>query len=757
MATWENSSIEGIYIGAEPNDGTGDDIRTAFDKTDANFANISSFLASDVVNFETANLTSINSTTGNFTGTLTVNNFAVTSSASINANVTAGNLNANTGIHTSGVATFGATNATTLRTSGGITTDGGIVTSGNITPTANITYDLGSPTYFFRNIYAQGLVQVNTVSASADAGILLIHANLSPGDNQDVGILGKFDNDLGSNSYAYFGLQNTTRDFVFKITDTNVTETDNIVSDGIYGNTHFGSQYLSNATAATSTTTGALIVAGGVGVAGNLYAGNIIADHIFGTLTGTTANIVNMSLTGSVSGNLYVDNTVFANGSPLISAATLTNYGSIFTGGLISGPQVYLSTVPSTSTSTGAVVINGGLGVAGNINAGRLYGPYYGTIANGVQPNITQVGTLGNLQIGTGGTLSTPVLQATTIGVTDLTAVGNVYISNLSGLTGLNMSGNLTASAILGAIYGAQGNITAVGTLTGLTVSGNTAIDNTLYGRGVYDNGIRVVSGTVNGGNLTISNGNVSLTATGPGAVTTGSATAVPIITTDIYGRISSITTAAVSSTLNLAGTSGTGSIALTSQSLTFAGSNGITASASGQTITINSPQNLQTTASPTFAGITIPSVTKNGTTGTGDIGQTGNRFGTVYATATSALYADLAEKYLTDQEYPVGTVVCVGGDKEVTASVWGDLPIGAISENPAFTMNSDLEGGTYIALKGRVPVRVIGTIRKGQRLVASTVPGCATAGVPHSGDVFGIALESSDVIEEKLIEAVIL
>lgn len=757
MATWENSSIDSIYIGAEPNDGTGDDIRTAFDKTDANFANISSFLASDVVTFATANLTSVNSTTGSFTGTLTANTLVVTNPLSIDANITAGNLNANTGIHTTGVATFGTTNVTALTSSGVITTSGGIVTSGNITPTANITYDLGSPTYFFRNIYAQGLVQVNTVSASADAGILLIHANLAPGDNQDVGILGKFDNDLGSNSYAYFGLQNTTRDFVFKITDTNVTETDNIVSDGVYGNTHFGSQYLSNTTAATSTTTGALIVAGGVGVAGNLYAGNIIADHIFGTLTGTTANIVNMSLTGSVSGNLYVDNTVFANGSPLVSAATLNNYGAVFTGGLIAGPQIYVSTLASTSTSTGAVVINGGLGVAGNINAGRLYGSYYGTIVNGVQPNITQVGTLGNLQIGTGGTVSTPTLQATSIGVTDLTAVGNVYITNLSGLSGLTLTGNLTASAVLGSVYGAQGNITAVGTLTGLTVSGNTAINNTLYGRGVYDNGVRVVSGTTNGGNLTISGANISLTPIGPGATTTGSATAIPVITTDAYGRISAISTAAVSSTLNLAGTSGTGTIALTTQSLTFAGTNGVTASASGQTITIATPQNLQTTASPTFAGITIPAITKNGTNGTGDIGQTDNRFGTVYATASSALYADLAEKYLADQEYPVGTVVCVGGDAEVTASVAGDLPIGVVSENPAFKMNSDLEGGTYIALKGRVPVRVIGAVRKGQRLVASTISGCASAGDSHSSDVFGIALESSDAIEEKLIEAVIL
>ena len=124
--------------------------------------------------------------------------------------------------------------------------------------------------------------------------------------------------------------------------------------------------------------------------------------------------------------------------------------------------------------------------------------------------------------------------------------------------------------------------------------------------------------------------------------------------------------------------------------------------------------------------------------------------------TATAARYADLAEKYLADKDYEVGTVVSVGGEAEVTASNWGDRPIGVVSSNPAFMMNMDLEGGIYIALKGRVPVKVIGSIRKGQRLIASK-DGVAVAAVPHSNDVFAIALESSDDTGVKLIESVIL
>jgi hypothetical protein len=124
--------------------------------------------------------------------------------------------------------------------------------------------------------------------------------------------------------------------------------------------------------------------------------------------------------------------------------------------------------------------------------------------------------------------------------------------------------------------------------------------------------------------------------------------------------------------------------------------------------------------------------------------------------TATAARYADLAEKYLADAEYDAGTVVCVGGEKEVTASSWGKRAIGVVSTNPAFMMNKDLEGGTYIALKGRVPVKVIGRIHKGDNLIAAN-NGCATAAVHHSSEVFAIALESSDDNGIKIIEALVL
>lgn len=123
--------------------------------------------------------------------------------------------------------------------------------------------------------------------------------------------------------------------------------------------------------------------------------------------------------------------------------------------------------------------------------------------------------------------------------------------------------------------------------------------------------------------------------------------------------------------------------------------------------------------------------------------------------TATSANYADLAEKYLTDTDYPAGTVVMVGGTQEVTASISGSVAIGVVSTSPAFMMNSTLVGGTYVALKGRVPVFIIGNVTKGDRLVAADN---GHAIVDNTSPIyFGISLETSTNTGSKLIESIIL
>lgn len=167
-----------------------------------------------------------------------------------------------------------------------------------------------------------------------------------------------------------------------------------------------------------------------------------------------------------------------------------------------------------------------------------------------------------------------------------------------------------------------------------------------------------------------------------------------------------------------------------------------------------------------TFSGTnTFPNLRTSGNVlptanNTHNIGSTTMVYANMYATlfngtATSARYADLAERYLADAEYDVGTVIAVGGTAEVTAADTSTAHsvIGVVSQFPAYLMNSELEGGTAIALKGRVPVKVIGDIVKGDRLVPSGTPGFATADNNDVGRAFAIALENGS----NLVEAVIL
>lgn len=122
---------------------------------------------------------------------------------------------------------------------------------------------------------------------------------------------------------------------------------------------------------------------------------------------------------------------------------------------------------------------------------------------------------------------------------------------------------------------------------------------------------------------------------------------------------------------------------------------------------------------------------------------------------ATSADYADLAEKYLTDAKYEIGTVVSIGGKKEVTACKVGDRAIGVVSQNPAYMMNAALIDGVYIALKGRVPVKISQDVKKGQKLVAGE-NGFAVAEDQMSLLTFAIALEDSSK-DAGTVEALIL
>lgn len=152
--------------------------------------------------------------------------------------------------------------------------------------------------------------------------------------------------------------------------------------------------------------------------------------------------------------------------------------------------------------------------------------------------------------------------------------------------------------------------------------------------------------------------------------------------------------------------------------------------------------------------------VVNGGTSGVGNIGALGATFNTAYIKSTSAQYADLAEKYTTDQDYAPGTVLVFGGSAEVTQSTTShDTAVaGVVSTNPAHLMN-DTAIGIAVALTGRVPCRVQGPINKGDLVVTSSVPGVAQRldeTLWRPGCVIGKSLEQINYDSIVTIEVVV-
>jgi hypothetical protein len=338
----------------------------------------------------------------------------------------------------------------------------------------------------------------------------------------------------------------------------------------------------------------------------------------------------------------------------------------------------------------------------------------------------------------------------------------NSHVSSTATVVARDTSGNFSANTITANLVGnVTGNITGdvTGTVTGnaTNVSGVVAVNNggtgattvtaarTALGLGTIavqnTTAVTITGGTITGiTDLAIADG-----GTGASNVTQARTNLGLAIGTDVQPFNNQLTAISSLSTTGFIVRTGTGASATRSL---VAGTNISITNADGVAgnITVNGSE------TPT-----VSSIVKSGTNGTGDIGQTGNRFGTIFGTATSARYADLAEKYTTDKEYEAGTVVVVSYEDtgaEATAS-WlsGQRVLGVVSTNPAFLMNDEADGQA-IALRGRVPVKVVGPIRKGQPLI-SNQDGCGIYS-DHQNS-FAIALESNSDAGVKLVECVIL
>jgi hypothetical protein len=196
-----------------------------------------------------------------------------------------------------------------------------------------------------------------------------------------------------------------------------------------------------------------------------------------------------------------------------------------------------------------------------------------------------------------------------------------------------------------------------------------------------------------------------------------------------------------------------TGKITTTSNQGLSVGANGdFTVAVAGSDINIsNNDTNGNINFGANVAGTPTTVMTINGSTGA----ISGNQI--------NANYADVAERFAADEELTAGTVVELGGSEEIT-QVTTDLSenvFGVISTRAAYLMNSS--AGTNVthppvAMTGRVPVRTIGQVRKGDRLVSAGngLARAAKAGEATAFNVIGRALKDKVTDNEGTVEAIV-
>jgi hypothetical protein len=431
-------------------------------------------------------------------------------------------------------------------------------------------------------------------------------------------------------------------------------------------------------------------------IGGASVGGNL---YVAANLVSTFANIANLAVTGYHVGNMYFAgaDTIYINGSPVQTAAQSFNGGTI---GLLT---TFNDITQSTSAVTGAVQVRGGLGVAGNIWAGNIHANIGGNVRANIQGNIF-----------------TPAQP---------------FITSLGTLTGLSVQGQINTRDII-----PDTNLTY-----NIGSSGSTRY-NKIWAYDTDFSGAMTLAGEIT------STANININRVSVAGIQTTTTIAEIFNTGATTVRIGSAgTTEFDSNTQSTSTTTGAvvirGGLSLTSGNVHIGGSAGTSLTATGNIV---------------ISGNILPTngnITHN--LGSSTAWWSNVWAGTFRGESITARYADLAEIYKSDTSYEYGTVVIFGGSQEITTTnEQADVRVaGVISQNPAYLMNSS-EEGLPVALRGRVPVRLVGPVSKGDLLVTSTIPGYAkSVGRDNSygSAVFAKSLDQDYRNGTKIIEAVIL
>jgi hypothetical protein len=277
------------------------------------------------------------------------------------------------------------------------------------------------------------------------------------------------------------------------------------------------------------------------------------------------------------------------------------------------------------------------------------------------------------------------------------------------------------------------------GTTYKVTVAALLSTTGNITGSYFLGNGSQLSS--ITGANVTGTVANATF-ATSAGTAT--SATTAATVTGNAQANITSVGTLTSITSSGLIST--TGNVAAIN---VFATAVSATGAVTGTSLTVST------------GTVTAGNIVNGNGNGVGNIGTSSNYFNTVFAQATSAVYADLAEVYVSDAEYVPGTVVVFGGEAEITTTTeFADVAVaGVISTAPAYLMNSAVDG-LPVALRGRVPVLVMGPVGKGDLLVASDNPGYAVSVGKNAS--YGVAVFAKSIQDKAddgvgTIEAVLI
>ena len=734
-----------INVGSAPNDGTGDGLRDAYIKCNENFEELydtsltPSFIANGTSNLAIA--TANGPMTFDIGGTT---NVAVLSGSSFTttANISTGTANIATG-------NIAITSELTVGTVGS-----------DLIPDGDGTRELGSDGSRWANLWLTGstLTLGNVVFKNTTGNTLDI-----------FGADGTTPASLASDVIDTSIISNGVSNVKMATSGGNVTMSVGGVDDVLTVSAG-GTDTTGTATITGNVTGGNIITAGLIDATGNIDGGNlntdgnvsgafIIGDGGFLSNVTVVSNVAVsqisngttvLSVTGS-GGNL--DATVGGSQIVLVTAAGTETTGTAsvtgnLTAGNVSGTTGAFTTVTASGTVTatgnvdaGNVNITTDAVVTGNVGAAFFVGNGVGLF--GISISEIESGTSNVFVDGSGGPVKTVVagnvisnVSATGQAITGvMTATGNITGGNIAGTAG-------SFSTITGTLgTAAQTNITSVGTLTALTVTGTTTSGNLSTG------GSATVTGNVDAGNVNVATGTADLN------LITGNTITVGAISATDSTAASNVATGALKSSggLGVAGNIyGGGLLSVTGN---INGGNLTGAIVSGTT-SVTAPSVYGTT------DVQTNQIVHTGTDGVGNIGNSTNSFNTVFATATSAQYADVAEYYSSDADYEPGTVLDFGGTKEVTinSETCSNKIAGVVSSHPALIMNASAsfaENSVAVALTGRVPTKVTGTISKGDMMVADGTGKAMACSAPTIGTVIGKALEDFDG-DDGVIEVVV-